>query len=97
VSVVFSSVIFTVKVANPDALIAADPTGVVVTVAKPLVVVVEGLCIDDVCVAKPDVFTLVDIDTLLDNVDVVEADTKTGNSTIDVTDAFDDVTVVLCL
>ena len=39
---------FAVKVAKPDTLIAADPTGVVVTVAKPLVVVVEGLCIADV-------------------------------------------------
>jgi hypothetical protein len=88
---------FAVKVANPDALIAADPTGVVVTVAKPLVVAVEGLCIADVRVAKPDVPTLVDIDTLLDNVDVVDAVIETGNSTIEVTDAFADVTVVLCL
>jgi len=48
VSVVFSSVMFTVKVANPDALIAADPTGVTVVVAKPLVVVEADLCIADV-------------------------------------------------
>ena len=96
-SVVFSSVMFAVKVANPDALTAADPTGVVVTVAKPLVVVVDGLWIADVRVAKLDVPTLVDIDTLLDNVDVVDAVIVTGNSTVDVRDAFDDVTVVLCL
>jgi hypothetical protein len=48
-------------------------------------------------VAKPDVSTLVDIDTLLDNVDVVDEIVETGNSTVDVRDAFDDVTVVLCL
>ena len=96
-SVVFSSVMFAVKVANPDALIAADPTGVVVTVATPLVVVVDGLWIADVRVAKPDVPTLVDIDTLLDNVDVVDVVVETGNVTIDSTDAFADVTVVLCL
>ena len=40
--------IFAVNVANPDELIAADPTGVIVVVAKPLVVVEADLCIADV-------------------------------------------------
>lgn len=47
-SAVFCSVIFAVKVANPDELTTAEPTGVTVAVAKPLVVVEADLCIADV-------------------------------------------------
>lgn len=47
-SAVFCNVMFAVNVANPDELTTADPTGVTVTVAKPLVVVEADLCIADV-------------------------------------------------
>lgn len=89
--------ILAVKLANPDVLATADPIGVEVSVAKPLVFIDEGLCTEVVSVEKPDVSTLNDIDTLLVKVDLVLVLTELGNVAIESSKAFDVAVVELCL